>query len=81
MTRPPPMMYACFVCGRRFQFGPSIYAGKHIRAYEIEVCAGCYEGNWDGWAPHIEAKLIPRLEAKGLPIPARNQKGWLPRHP
>jgi len=39
----------------------------------------CWEANWDGWAPHLEAKVTARLKAKGLPLPARNAKGWLPR--
>ena len=69
----------CFFCGRKFQFGPHRYEGKHIARYRVSVCDGCYKGNWDGWAPDFEAKLLPYLQEKGMPIPERNEKGWLPR--
>jgi hypothetical protein len=71
--------FHAFFCRRPFQMGPQVYQGKHIRRYQIDVCDGCYEGNWDGWAPRFEAQLIPRLKTTGLPIPDRNDKGWLPR--
>ena len=72
-------MNQCFMCGRDFQFGPHIYRGKGIPRYNISVCDTCYEGNWDGWAPECEKKLVEHLEKDGLPIPERNEKGWLPR--
>jgi hypothetical protein len=59
--------------------GPHIYEGKHIAIYELDVCKSCYDSNWDGWAPHHEEKLIGHLQAKGIPIPDRNDKGWYPR--
>ncbi len=73
------IMYSCFACGSTFQFGPHIYDGKHIRKYEITVCSGCYEGNWDGWAPHYEEKILKHLNEKELPVPNRNEAGYLPR--
>ena len=72
-------MVPCFFCGRQFQFGPHAYRGQHISRYQVTACEGCYAGNWDGWAPHFEARLVPHLRDKGLPIPPRNAKGWLPR--
>lgn len=71
--------YPCFICGQRFPFGPHRYEGKHVRAYRMNVCMPCWSGNWDGWAPHHEAKLLERLSDKGLPIPPRNDEGFLPR--
>ena len=75
----PKVLYTCDACGSQYQFGPHIYDGKHIDAYGINVCSGCYQGNWDGWAPHFEEAVTRHLRAKGLPIPPRNAKGWLPR--
>ena len=74
-----PMMYQCFCCESGFQFGPHTYNGKHVAAYEMTVCLSCYEGNWDGWGPAVEAKIIASLKSQGLPVPARNAAGWLPR--
>ncbi|MCL1127986.1 hypothetical protein [Shewanella surugensis] len=73
-------MYNCFLCRDSFQFGPGLYDGKTIPLYGgITVCMGCYKWNWDGWNPEHEDKLISHLNEKGLPIPERNEKGWLPR--
>jgi hypothetical protein len=72
-------MCQCFMCDRDFQWGPHIYEGRRIPKYDIDVCNTCYQANWDGWAPHLEKKLIRYLKEKGLPIPERNAKGWLPR--
>lgn len=69
----------CFCCLGEFRFGPSRYDGRHIPAYKISVCDACYGSNWDGWAPHVEARLMRHLEDQRLPIPPRNEKGWLPR--
>lgn len=75
----PKFMCRCDTCGGQFQFGPHIYDGKHIDAYGITVCMGCYRGNWDGWAPHYEPVITRNLKEHGLPLPKRNEKGWLPR--
>ena len=76
---PEKIMCSCALCGNPFQFGPHHYDGKHISRYQITVCMSCWTGNWDGWAPHLEERLIAYLQQKGLPIPERNAKGWLPR--
>lgn len=74
------MPYNCFFCAAPFEFGDDHqYRGKHLSRYMIDVCYGCYNGNWDGWAAHWEAKLVPHLVARGLAIPARNSDGLLPR--
>jgi hypothetical protein len=75
----PKVIYRCEVCGQEFQYGPYVYNGKFIPAYQIMVCSGCYASNWDGWAPQFEAAVKRKLTEEGLPIPARNPKGWLPR--
>jgi hypothetical protein len=69
----------CFSCGTSFVFGMNQYDGHYVPRYKISVCRICYQGNWDGWSPGVEAKLRPHLAAEGLPIPDRNAKDWLPR--
>lgn len=81
MIREPKFMYRCFTCGGEFQFGPHVYDGRHIAAYDMTFCMGCYGGNWDGWAPRYEPRILAHLKDKGLEAPARNEGGYLPRHP
>jgi len=69
----------CFICNNQFTMGPHVYDLRHIDRYNIHVCRVCYDGNWDGWAPDYEKRLIKHLEDQGLPIPERNPKGFLPR--
>ena len=70
----------CFMCDNEFLMGPDRYDGKFIRSYKINVCRICYNGNWDGWCPDFEDRLIEHLNKENLPIPERNEKGWLPRN-
>jgi len=72
-------MYKCELCASSYQMGRHIYDGKHIPLYNLGVCKTCYEGNWDGWAPDAEVKILAHLKEKGLPVPTRNTKGLLPR--
>lgn len=69
----------CDVCGGSFQFGPDRYDVNRNQTYDIMVCINCHSANWDGWAPHLETRVIKNLVAKNLPLPSRNKKGWLPR--
>lgn len=75
------MMYRCPLCGNQFQINAHVDVddGKYIPRYDITVCRTCWNSNWDGWAPHYEETLIAHLKKKGLPVPERNEKGWLPR--
>ncbi|OYQ37024.1 hypothetical protein CHU93_00700 [Sandarakinorhabdus cyanobacteriorum] len=70
---------SCFCCGASFAFGMNAYHGRHISRYRITVCDTCYMANWDGWAPHLEQKIVAHAQAKGIELPHRNSKGWLPR--
>ena len=72
-------IYNCDFCGSEFQFCPHIYNGKRIENYQLTVCKGCWDGNWDSWGPMVEQQLIAHLKERGIPIPKRNEKGWLPR--
>lgn len=72
-------MYECFMCGCKFQFVDHRYNGKRIIKYDIMVCTRCYDGNWDGWGPNCEEKLINHLSGRGVKIPERNRFGWIPR--
>lgn len=68
----------CFACGSSFQHGRHRY-GQFIARYQIEVCGICYQAHVDGWAPHVEARIIKHLEGSGIPVPPLNAKGLLPR--
>jgi len=77
MAKPIPRAN-CFFCNKSCHVGYGVYEGKMNQTYRIFVCHSCSEGNWDGWAPRHEAKLIAHLKANGMDIPERNEKGWLP---
>lgn len=73
-------MFRCGVCGKKYQHGLHRYEGHKLDLYGgIFCCDLCWEFNWDGWAPHHERVLLKHLKEKGLPVPERNAKGWLPR--
>ena len=75
------LMFCCDTCGKQYQHGPHRYQGHRLELYgDLFCCEGCWNGNWDGWAPHIEKVLLEHLKSKHLPVPARNAKGWLPRN-
>ena len=74
-------MEICPVCGDQYQYGPHRYEGAWLEAYGIQVCDTCKNGNFDGWAPHLEPRLLKVLKAKGLPAPERNERGFLPFNP
>ena len=75
----PKVMIRCFMCDSEYQMGPHRDDGKYIPQYKINVCRICYDGNWDGWAPHYEDRLMEQLKKEDIPVPERNSKGWLPR--
>jgi hypothetical protein len=64
---------------KKCQLGEGVYEGHEVASYKIFVCDTCYSSNWDGWAPYYEEFILTHLKEKGLPIPDRNEKGWLPR--
>ena len=68
--------YDCFLCNRPFQFGPHIYDGRHIAAWNMEVCRRCYDSNWDGIVIEGRPKLVEHLKNIGVEI-KRNAKGWV----
>ena len=72
------VMLDCFFCGSTFQFGPHRYAGEYLSHYKISICETCVSANWDGVGPAFEEKLLDHLRARGMTIPARNAKDWLP---
>ena len=73
------IMQKCELCQKNHQIGPNRYDGQYIAKYELNVCDGCYSANWDGWGPKAEKIILSHLEQKGIPVPERNQKGWLSR--
>ena len=75
-----PIIQACDVCGVKYQHGPHRYEGHWLSLYGIMCCDSCWKGNWDGWTPHYEDKLLEHAKRNGLPVPPRNEKGRLPRN-
>ena len=74
-----PFEVKCDICGETHYQGAGVYPLRKVSGYEIFCCDKCYDGNWDGWNPRHEAKLIDRLKKIGVNPPQRNKKGWLPR--
>ena len=66
----------CFLCRKRFQFGPGRYDGSHVREWNIAVCSTCIKSNWDGIVLEHHPRLVEHLRANGIPIEF-NAKGWL----
>lgn len=69
----------CDICGRTYYQGMGYYPLRKVSGYEFFCCDGCYEGNWDGWGPIREQRVLDLLAQKGIEPPPRNEKGWLPR--
>ncbi|ENJ8217220.1 hypothetical protein ACQ8E4_001395 [Escherichia coli] len=70
----------CDICGKETRFGPDLYEGRVLQLYgQAFCCKICWDGNWDGWGPIAELAILHILKEKNLPIPERNEKGWLPR--
>ncbi len=75
----PKMMVECIVCETEFRMGSDVYAGKWLPSYQMYVCDACFAGNWDGYATDFDERIVQHLNSKGLPIPQRNARGYLPR--
>jgi hypothetical protein len=73
------IMETCFFCNKDFQHGNHIYDGEFIRSYDVIACKKCWDGNWDGWVGRNAERLIEHLKSKNIPVPERNEKGWIPR--
>jgi hypothetical protein len=71
-----PHMVKCFLCETPFQFGPHIYNGRRIPEWDMMVCRGCYQGNWDGIVPESRPRLLPYLKSKGITVKP-NAQGWI----
>jgi len=72
----PKFFEECFLCKRSFQFGPHRYAGRRIPQWNIMICEGCDNGNWDGIVPSRSPQLIAHLHTLGVEI-RLNEKGWI----
>jgi hypothetical protein len=73
-------MFNCAVCDQPYQHGTHLYEGRKLELYGgIFCCRPCWDGNWDGWGPRAEPRIVNILMQNALPIPNRNKSGWLPR--
>ena len=73
-----PIEVHCDVCGERHYQGIGCYPLRKVRGYEMFCCKACIEGNWDGWKPSHEARILALLDEKGIAHPPRNADGLLP---
>lgn len=69
----------CFLCGKKIQMGPHLYEGHICKGYGFLVCDICWRGNWDGWAPYYEAKILEFLKENNIKEVERLPNGLLPR--
>lgn len=74
-----PFEVRCFICGAIHYQGAGVYPLIKVSGYELFCCKTCYDGNWDGWNPRHEPKLLARLAELGVEPPPRTEEGWLPR--
>ncbi len=74
-----PVEERCQICGEKHYSGAGVYPLTRVKGYDLFCCDVCYAGNWDGWSPRHEAKLLEHLNKIGVTPPPRNTKGWLPR--
>ena len=75
----PPYEVKCAICGDIHYQGKGCYPLRRVSGYELFCCKICYDGNWDGWNPRYEAKLLEHLRKIGVNPPPRNEEGLLPR--
>ena len=74
-----PVEVKCDICGATHYQGQGVYPLRKVSGYELFCCDICYDGNWDGWNPCHEAKLLEHLKNIGVNPPPRNEEGLLPR--
>ena len=78
----------CFLCTRRFQYGPRVYAGRLIKPWHIVVCLPCIGKNSGGLSPNHYPRLMEHFRAArinfqsniegSLAIPPRGALGSMP---
>lgn len=72
-------MFSCDLCGSDFQMGAGRYEGGSVSRYQMWLCKPCYSMNHDGFAPQYDPIIEKHLAERGIPLPARNSKGFYPR--
>jgi hypothetical protein len=70
------IFYDCLLCSKPFQFGPSVYKGRHIPQWDAQLCDTCLRSNWDGIVLEAHPRLRQHLSEKGVEI-RLNASGWL----
>lgn len=68
--------YDCILCDVPFQFGPHVYMGRHIAAWNVQICEVCIRANWNGIMTEQHPRLMEHLRKQGVPVKL-NPKGWL----
>ena len=71
----------CDVCGAKFQHGHGVYDGHTLHLYGgASCCKKCWDGNWDGWKPALEEKMVSICKDHNVQPPTENDNGLLPRN-
>ena len=65
----------CPVCGELIYVGGP---ARYVSGYDMRVHTICWLLNRDGWALG-EERILKHLLDKGIRVPPRNSKGFLPR--
>jgi hypothetical protein len=78
MSKAPPVLRLCELCGDPHQMGPDRYDGEVLSRYQMEVCHRCLRAHSKGLPRALESRLIAHLEEHGIPLPERNPKGLFP---
>ena len=69
----------CEVCAQSLEYGPHRHELRRIALYDIFACTACLQSNWDGWAPHLEERVVKKLRASSMAEPKRLENGSLLR--
>lgn len=62
------LMYDCALCESPFQFGPHLYQGQPVNAWNIMLCKNCIKDNRDGVVPSAHPELIRYIKGQGIEL-------------
>jgi hypothetical protein len=62
------ILYDCFICERRFQFGRYVYDGQYIPVWRANVCHKCRQKNWNGIDPAEHPEIVQLLKYRSVSI-------------
>lgn len=57
----------CACCGRSFRFGPGIYDGDRVPAWDVMICRWCKPSIWDRELPPTD-RLLAALKVSRVAV-------------